>query len=291
VIHTPVLVKEVIKYLRIRPEGVYVDATVGTGGHAKFILEKLKTGLFVGIDRDKYQLDITRNYLKAYKKKARFFQSNYTSLKELLKKLQIKFIDGILFDFGISSIQLETPSRGFSFQSDGPLDMRMGTTGKNTITAGDIINTYSRENLAEIFYKYGEEKYSRRIASGIVDYRSSKKIESTEELNRIIISAIPNNFYSVNISARIFQSLRIAVNDELDNISAGLNKAVGVLSKGGRIVAISFHSLEDRIVKNFFRNKKPELKILTAKPIVPAEEEIEKNPRSRSAKLRSAERL
>ena len=169
--------------------------------------------------------------------------------------------------------------------------MRMGTTGKNTITAGDIINTYSRENLAEIFYKYGEEKYSRRIASGIVDYRSSKKIESTEELNRIIISAIPNNFYSVNISARIFQSLRIAVNDELDNISAGLNKAVGVLSKGGRIVAISFHSLEDRIVKNFFRNKKPELKILTAKPIVPAEEEIEKNPRSRSAKLRSAERL
>ena len=290
-IHTPVLVKEVIKYLRIRPEGVYVDATVGTGGHAKFILEKLKTGLFVGIDRDKYQLDITRNYLKAYKKKARFFQSNYTSLKELLKKLQIKFIDGILFDFGISSIQLETPSRGFSFQSDGPLDMRMGTTGKNTITAGDIINTYSRENLAEIFYKYGEEKYSRRIASGIVDYRSSKKIESTEELNRIIISAIPNNFYSVNISARIFQSLRIAVNDELDNISAGLNKAVGVLSKGGRIVAISFHSLEDRIVKNFFRNKKPELKILTSKPIVPAEEEIEKNPRSRSAKLRSAERL
>ena len=290
-IHTPVLVKEVIKYLRIRPEGVYVDATVGTGGHAKFILEKLKTGLFVGIDRDKYQLDITRNYLKAYKKKARFFQSNYTSLKELLKKLQIKFIDGILFDFGISSIQLETPSRGFSFQSDGPLDMRMGTTGKNTITAGDIINTYSRENLAEIFYKYGEEKYSRRIASGIVDYRSSKKIESTEELNRIIISAIPNNFYSVNISARIFQSLRIAVNDELDNISAGLNKAVGVLSKGGRIVAISFHSLEDRIVKNFFRNKKSELKILTPKPVVPIEEEIEKNPRSRSAKLRSAERL
>jgi len=290
-LHKPVLLKETIEYLKIKPNGIYIDATIGTGGHAEEILKRLDKGILIGIDCDISAIEISKKRLEKYKKNLKLFNSNFVDIRKILSDLKIKSVDGILFDLGVSYIQLSNSERGFSFLRDGPLDMRMDKNIK--ITAEMIVNTYPENELFRIFREYGEERWAKRISKIIVDYRSKKKIETTTQLSEIVLSAIPRKFHFQRIhpATRIFQALRIEVNNELDNIKVALSEAVKILRTSGKIAVISFHSLEDRITKHFFKENSSILKIITKKPVQPDNNEIKENPNSRSAKLRVAEKI
>ena len=293
VLHTPVMLDEVISFLVPYQDGIVVDATVGEGGHARAILERVKPRLLVALDRDIEILSVARERLSDYKNVV-FIYGNYSSLPELLAKEGIERVDAVLMDLGISSFHLEDPERGFSFLEKGPLDMRLDRVGSSR-TAYEILNEWSEKRLASIIKEYGEEPWAKRIARRIVEMRKERPLRTTEDLVAAVKSAIPRRFWpkKIHVATRTFQAIRIAVNEELEHLKEALRKVVALLSPGGRVVVISFHSLEDRIVKHSFRSfeAKGLGRVLTKKPLVPSDEEVERNPRARSAKLRVFERL
>ncbi len=285
--HIPVLAKEVLEYLSPKPGENFVDCTLGNGGHAKLILEKTKpTGKLLGIDYDQRQIDVSRDNLEGYKDRVILENDSYANLEEIVKRNNFGKINGILLDIGMASYHPEESGRGFSFLRDEPLDMRYNTSNYG-LTAYQIINTWPEEDIASILKDYGEEKFSRRIASEIVRQRKIKKIETTAELVKAIEKVIRGG--KIHPATKTFQALRIAVNQELDNLEKVLPQVVNLLEKNGRLVVISFHSLEDRIVKNYFRKQKLENKveILTKKPVTASIAEVHENPKARSAKLRA----
>lgn len=302
--HVPVLYKEIIHALQPRPGGRYVDGTVGAGGHARGILDGCAPdGQLLGLDVDPQALTIARRNLAPYEGRVHLAQASYTSLAMQLKQLGWEAVDGIVLDLGASSMQFDTVERGFSFQADAPLDMRFGPHLPQT--AADIVNRYSERELADLIYEYGEERDSRKIARAIVDKRP---LQTTRELVAVIEAVAPRRGDRMHPATRTFQALRIAVNDELASVKTMLPQAVAGLRSGGRLAIISFHSLEDRIVKEFFREQSRELKNppyeriyeternavikeVNRKPILPSDEETHNNPRARSAKLRIAEKL
>jgi 16S rRNA (cytosine1402-N4)-methyltransferase len=302
--HQPVLYKEIIHALQPQAGGRYVDGTLGAGGHARGILEaSAPDGQLLGLDIDPQALAIARRYLAPYEHRIHLAQASYTSLSTQLALRQWDAVDGIVLDLGASSMQFDMPERGFSFLQDAPLDMRFGPHIPQT--AADLVNKYSERELADLIYQYGEERESRKIARAIV---KARPIHTTRELVAAIESVSPRRGDRVHPATRTFQALRIAVNDELTSIEEVLPQAVAALKPGGRLAVISFHSLEDRIVKDFFREqsrdlinppyeriyeveRKATLKEVHRKPIVPSEEEIKDNPRARSAKLRIAEKI
>ena len=302
--HQPVLYKEIIHALQPRNGGRYVDGTLGAGGHARGILEaSAPDGQLLGLDVDPQALALARKTLAPYEQRIHLAQASYTSLSAQLAQLQWDAVDGIVLDLGASSMQFDTPERGFSFIHDAPLDMRFGPSALQT--AADLVNKLSERELADLIYQYGEERESRKIARAIV---KARPLHTTRELVAVIESVSPRRGDRVHPATRTFQALRIAVNEELASIEEVLPQAVTGLRSGGRLVVISFHSLEDRIVKDFFREhskdlinppyeqiyeveRKAKLKEVTRKPITPSDEEIKNNPRARSAKLRIAEKL
>ena len=308
--HTSVLLEECIDNLNIRPEGVYVDGTLGGGGHAAHICEKLSAaGTFIGIDRDQDALDAAAKRLAEadYPCRKYFVQSNYSDIKSVLAELDLNGVDGALLDLGVSSFQLDNAERGFSYMQDAPLDMRMNQD--DPYTAYDVVNDCSKVELTKIISKYGEEKWASRIASFITGARREKPIETTGELVDIIKAAIPAKARrdGPHPAKRTFQAIRIEVNDELGQLERAMDEFCDVLNPGGRLCVISFHSLEDRIVKETMVRrenpctcpkefpvcvcgKKPDVRRISRKPILPGEEELEENPRSRSAKLRVCEK-
>lgn len=295
--HVPVLLKEIIKYLDPEPNENFIDATLGGGGHAFAILEKISpNGKLLGIDLSKdaiSKIKEARNDQPSIKDRLILVNDNFANLSEIIKKYNFLSVSGIIVDLGLSSDLLEASRRGFSFQKDEFLDMRFGETGK---TAYEIINQGLPEELEEIFRKYGEEKFSGLIALNIVKVRQKRIIKATKDLVKVIADVIKDKVperFQIKTFARIFQALRIAVNNELENLKKVLYQSIEILSPGGKIAVISFHSLEDRIVKNFFRDKKNDglLKILTKKPVTPDFKEIKINPRARSAKLRVAQKI
>lgn len=310
--HQPVLYKEIIHALQPKPGGRYVDGTLGAGGHARGILEACAPdGQLLGLDVDPQALEIARKTLAPYEGRVHLAQASYTTLSTQLARLGWEAVDGILLDLGASSMQFDTPERGFSFQHDAPLDMRFDP--RTPQTAADIVNGYSERELADLIYEYGEERNARKIARAIV---RARPLRTTRQLVAVIEAVSPRSFDRLRTArgnrlhpaTRTFQALRIAVNDELASVRAVLPQAVAGLRSAGRIAVISFHSLEDRIIKEFFREqsrdlvnppyeriyaeeRKATLKEITRKPITPSEEEIRNNPRARSAKLRIAEKL
>ena len=293
-IHLPVMLKETTHFLNLKPGDVVLDATTGLGGHAKEILRKISPGgKLIGIDADGSALKLAGENLKDFSGSFKLINDNFKNLDAILSKEGVKSLDAILLDLGISSYQIEEYLRGFSIKNDARLDMRMDP--RLTLTAHDIVNTYGEDKLADIIFRYGEERFSKRIAKFILQARSKKEIESTHELAGIIRNALGQGYRKKKIdpATKTFQAIRIAVNDELSALEEGLKKAVSWLDVGARICVISFHSLEDRIVKNLFKGYSDLgfLKIITKKPIVASEVEVEANPRSRSAKLRVAERV
>ncbi|HXG38926.1 MAG TPA: 16S rRNA (cytosine(1402)-N(4))-methyltransferase RsmH [Bacteroidota bacterium] len=304
--HTPVLLEEVLHYLLTAPDGVYVDATVGGGGHATAVLEKLGSrGLVIGIDTDSDAIAAAQRRLESFGQRAVLVQDNFRNLKAILAARWLQHVDGVLFDLGVSSFQLDEATKGFSFRSDERLDMRMDRRGR--IDARVVVNEYSERTLAELFWKYGEEKHARRIAKRIVQARAQKSIDTTGELAGVVEAVVGHRFLTKSL-ARVFQAIRIEVNNELENLQQALNDAIDVVRSGGRIVVISYHSLEDRIVKQTMKRAaattipsglklvpdkplQPRVAILTKKPITVSPSEITVNPRSRSAKLRAAEKL
>lgn len=301
--HQPVLYQEIIHALQPHSPGHYVDGTIGAGGHARGILEAcVPNGQLLGMDLDPQALAIARETLAPFGRRARLVQASYTSLPHLLADIGWATVDGVVLDLGLSSMQLDTAGRGFSFQQDAPLDMRFGPT--NTITAARLVNGLSEEELADLLYRYGEESNGRRIARAIV---RARPLHTTRELATLIEEVLPRRRH-IHPATKTFQALRIAVNEELTAIADILPKATRALSSGGRLAVISFHSLEDRIVKDFFREqsrnlinppytpiyaeeRKAVLKVITRKPILPSEKEMKENPRARSAKLRVAEKI
>ncbi|MFQ6117080.1 MAG: 16S rRNA (cytosine(1402)-N(4))-methyltransferase RsmH [Candidatus Bipolaricaulia bacterium] len=299
--HRPVLLRETLELLDVKPDGVYLDATVGGGGHACEIAKQLKEGLLIGLDWDGQALEHARERLKSFGDRVKLIQANFADLEEVLDRLDIDLVDGALFDLGLSSLHLDSPERGFSFRGDGPLDMRMDRE-HNTLTAAEIVNTYTREELIEILREYGEERWAPRIADAIIEARKRGPLERTRELADLIAGAIPaapRRKMKIHPATRTFQALRIAVNDELENLQMGLEAAFRRLLPGGMIVVISFHSLEDRIVKRFFRSKAGKDAYLGERPVEaelfklvrPGPEEVAANPRARSAKLRAARKV
>jgi len=293
-LHQPVLLKEVISFLNLKPGYAVLDATVGGGGHALEILKKISPGgTLIGVDADESALRIAEETLKDFKSSARLVNDNFRSLDAILAKEGIKSLNAALLDLGVSSYQIEEGSRGFSIKKDGRLDMRMDSRIK--ITAYDIVNKYKEKDISEIIKKFGEERFHNRIARRIAQERLGHPIETTSELASLIRRTVGFGYRKAKIdpATRTFQALRIAVNDELTAIEEGLKQAVSWLGLGARIAVISFHSLEDRIVKNLFKGYSGLgiLNILTKKPITPSNEETTRNPRSRSAKLRIAERI
>lgn len=277
--HIPVLKKEVLQYLDPKPNENFIDCTINGGGHAFAILKKNKPrGKVLGIELDK---DIFDELSSSKTDRLVLTNDSYTNLKKIVEKHNFKPVDGILFDLGMSSWHLEESGRGFTFLKDEPLDMRYGL--ENDLTAEEIVNNYSQEEIEKILKEYGEERFARRIAKRIIQQRP---IKSTFQLVEIIKKAVPGGRTRIHPATKTFQALRIVVNDELNNLEKALFQAMEVLGKGGRIVIISFHSLEDRIVKNFFKDSN--LNILTKKPVISSQEEIKINRRSRSAKLRAA---
>jgi len=279
-----------------KPGGTYLDCTVGQGGHAELILERSgPDSVVIGIDRDPAAIAATGGRLVRFASRMRLVKGNFGALKQCLRSVGVPEVDGVIFDLGVSSAQLDRPERGMSFLADGPLDMRMDPGGGRT--AADLINRLPERELADLIYRYGEERYSRRIAHAIVQARTSHPLHTTFDLVSAIKSAVPASYRHgrIHCATRTFQALRIAVNQELDVIEGALRDAAAVLAPGGRLCVISFHSLEDRIVKQTFRalSQGPEacLSVLTKKPQVPSDEECRENPRARSAKLRVAERL
>ncbi|MDD5491336.1 MAG: 16S rRNA (cytosine(1402)-N(4))-methyltransferase RsmH [bacterium] len=306
--HQPVMLKEAVTLLDIKKGGVYVDATIGGGGHAQEVLEKVGSdGLLIGLDQDQSAIEHCQELFQG-RKNIILEQANFRDLSRVLDQRKIKEIDGILFDLGVSSRQLNAPERGFSFMQDGPLDMRMDRS--QGLTAADLVNSMEVKDLTQVIKDYGEERWAKRIATNIVAARGNQRISSTTGLARIVAGSIPRNKWPENIhpATRTFQALRIIVNNELSILKPVFSTAIRHLRTKGRIVVISFHSLEDRIVKNtladFSRGcvcppKMPicvcghtaEIRILTKKPLLAQDEEIAQNPRSRSAKMRAAERL
>lgn len=305
--HYSVLLKESIDGLNIKDGGIYVDCTLGYAGHSKVILEKNKKGKLFAFDEDENAVKYSKEALSSIGDNFTIFKENFANLKETLEKENILKVDGFLFDLGFSSPQIDDAKRGFSFKLNAPLDMRMDT--QNSLTAKDVVNTYSLEKLTDIFFKYAEEKYSKVIASAICKERKNKEIVTTFELVDIIQKAVGASYFYKNHPEReIFQAIRIEVNNELSVIEKALPDAIDMLSKGGRICVITFHSLEDRLVKQIFKKYsevddilkgmidipdeyKPKIKIINKKPILPTDEEINENSRSHSAKLRIVERI
>jgi len=287
-IHTPVLLEEVIRYLDIKQGGVYVDGTLGLGGHSEAILQASgPDGKLAAFDWDEAAIDLARERLQPFGDRVTIIRRNFAELAEGLSEAGIARIDGLLIDIGLSSLQLDRGGRGFSFLQDEPLDMRMDL--RRPMTAAKLIAQSSEEELADIIYYYGEEKQARRIAAEIVKARKTEKIESSKQLSNIIVKAIPRRFHPkrIHVATLTFQGLRIAVNTELENLAKIIESCVGFLKPGARFCVITFHSLEDRIVKRKFREHE-QLEVLTTKPVVASAAEVEKNPRSRSAKLRVA---
>lgn len=305
--HISVLLEESISSLNLKDDSIIVDCTLGYGGHSSNILARIKKGFLFAFDQDSEAIRHSTERLKALGTNFTIIKSNFIKLEEKLKEHGIEKVDGVLFDLGVSSPQLDEKERGFSYHEDAPLDMRMDQ--ENTLTAYHVVNNYSKEQLANIFYKYGEDKFANNIAKKIVEYRKIKPIETTLELVEVIKTAVPMKFKKDKHPARqIFQAIRIEVNHELDVIEPALEQALSILNVGGRVAVITFHSLEDRIVKNFFKEKcmiddkvkgmpnippeyLPDFRLVTAKAISPSEEELKNNPRSRSAKLRVIERI
>jgi 16S rRNA (cytosine1402-N4)-methyltransferase len=306
--HRSVMLMPCMDALSIKPDGIYVDGTAGGGGHSYEIAKRLDTGLLIAIDQDEAAIKAASAKLAPLGERARVVRSNFCHVSDVLDSLGIEKIDGILLDLGVSSYQLDTPERGFSYMADAPLDMRMDARAEKT--AYDVVNTYSEFDLRRILFDYGEERFAPRIASRIVQAREAKPIETTGELTSIIKSAIPAAAREGghHPAKRSFQAIRIEVNAELDVIRPALEAAAKRLNPGGRMAVITFHSLEDRIVKQTFADmasgctcprglpvcvcgKTPTVKVISRKPILPDGEELENNPRSRSAKLRVAEKL
>lgn len=307
--HIPVLLNETIELLNLKDNGIVVDCTLGLGGHAKEILKKSgANGKLIGIDRDEEALLIAKENLKDFAGRFTAVKGNFLNIISILNGLNIQKVDGILFDLGLSSMQIDASQRGFSLRADGPLDMRMDRSQK--LNATDIINQFSPEDLEKTIRDYGEEKLYKRIVKGIVAQRKIGKIDTTLKLIQAIKRSIPrmNPKFETAVITRVFQAIRVKVNNELDNLRSALKDSIDMLTNGSRIVVISYHSLEDRIVKETFRaeskeclcpprqlkctcNHKKKLVIITKKPIVPSNEEIKENPRSRSAKLRAAEKI
>ncbi len=285
--HIPVLLQEVIDHLQPEPNKRFIDGTVGQGGHADAIMSRvLPGGRLLAIDRDPANLAIAKDHLKPFGDAVVFIHDSYAFMDEHAAANGFVPVNGILLDLGYSSLHIEDASRGFSFQKDGPLDMRYDLS--QDFTAREIVNTWSVEELARIFRVYGEEEKARDIANAIVDARRTKRIETTLEL-ALLVSSHVRGGKGTNPATKVFQALRIVVNNELDELEDALPRCVDLLAPGGRLAIISFHSLEDRIIKNFFKET-PSLHTITKRPITPSREEIKANPRSRSAKLRVAEK-
>ncbi len=306
--HVSVLLEECIQGLAIKPDGIYVDGTLGGAGHSSRIAAELTTGRLIGIDRDNVALEAAAERLRPFEDRVTLVHANFCDMDQALQGLGIDKVDGILLDLGVSSPQLDDGQRGFSYMTDAPLDMRMN--GEDTRDARQIVNTWSYEELKRILYDYGEERFAPRIAAAICRRREQAPIETTLELVDVIKSAMPASALreKQHPAKRSFQAIRIAVNDELGAVETVMKKAVPLLNPGGRLAVITFHSLEDRIVKNAMAEaakgctcppsfpvcvcgKKPQVRIVTRKPIVSGEEELERNPRARSAKLRICEKL
>lgn len=291
-LHEPVLTAEVLQYLRPGRGGVFVDCTVGLGGHARALLEAGATRL-LGLDRDPQALSRARGVLEPFADRVELVHADYRALDAVLDARGIDLVDGALADLGVSSLQLEAPGRGFSFQRDEPLDMRMDQSAGET--AADLLARADEAELADVIYGYGEERFSRRIARAIVHARREAPIATTGRLAAIVRRVVPRRGLRIDPATRTFQALRIAVNRELDGLDRFVETAVRRLRAGGRLVAITFHSLEDRIVKHALRalaqRTEPLVTVLTRKPVGASDEEVERNPRARSAKLRAAERL
>jgi len=282
--HKPVLIKEIIKLTGPKDNETYFDATFGNGGYSKEFLEVSNCNI-IAIDRDPYAKPIAREFKKKYGKRFNFFHSKFSEINEVMQKTKAKKINGFLFDIGVSSMQLDFPERGFSFIKEGPLDMRMGQKGT---TAYDVVNSKSHEELADIIYYYGDERNSRRIAREIENYRESKKIETTLELAEVVKKCFPKKYYKKHPATKTFQALRIYINNEIEELHSGLNHALKYLKKNGNLYVVTFHSLEDRLVKKFLKIVSQNNKL--NKVLKPSKEEIEHNSRSRSAKLRFYEK-
>jgi 16S rRNA (cytosine1402-N4)-methyltransferase len=294
--HLPVMSSETLSWLQPQSGGVYLDCTVGYCGHAREILRASDPdGILVGIDRDIQAINAGCKWLEGYGHRAILVRAHFMELKSILTERGIGLVNGVLFDLGVSSPQLDEPSRGFSFQSDGPLDMRMDQGSART--AADIVNGLDETSLADMIYRWGEERYSRRIARAIVSARRRQALTTTRHLASVIESAVPGPYRRsrIHCATRTFQALRIAVNQELDDLQTSLRDAADVLAPGARLCIISFHSLEDRIVKQTFKalssDDGRDLEILTKRPQIPSEEERSRNPRSRSAKMRVIQRV
>ena len=306
--HKSVLLDECIEALAIKPHGIYLDGTLGGAGHSYEIARRLDGGRLIGVDRDTVALEAAGKRLQEFSDRVTTVHSNFCEIDQILTDLDIPAVDGMLFDLGVSSPQLDDGSRGFSYMADAPLDMRMNR--EDPLTAADVVNTYSQEELKRILFTFGEERYAPQIASAIVRRREQKEIETTMELVDIIRSAMPAQALreKQHPAKRSFQAIRIAVNDELGSVDKMMLTAISRLNKGGRLAVITFHSLEDRIVKNAMQaaakgctcppefpvcicGKKPLVKLVSRKPIVSGAKELEENPRARSAKLRVCEKL
>ena len=303
--HKSVMLEECIEGLSIKPNGIYVDGTMGGAGHSKEIAKRIsKDGLLIGIDRDEEAICVAKERLKEFNN-IKFVHDNHDNIKNILEKLDITGVDGILLDLGVSSYQLDERNRGFSYMKDATLDMRMDKTQE--LTAKKVINEYSEENLSKIIFEYGEERFSRAIARKIVDYRKNKEIETTDELVKIIEGIVPRRNKEGHPAKRTFQAIRIEVNNEIKPLYQTIIDSIDVLNSGGRLCVITFHSLEDRAVKNAFNDSigkctcPPDLpycvcgakskgKIITKKPLLPKEAELQENSRSKSAKLRIFEK-
>ncbi len=302
--HIPVIATETIENLNIKPDGVYLDLTLGKGGHSKMILERLSDeGTLIALDQDKEAIEAAKENLKDFSNVI-FVNSNFEKIDEVLRDLGFDYIDGALMDIGVSSYQIDNADRGFSYMKDGPLDMRMNQ--ENELTAEIIVNEYSQDELEKIFFEYGEEKFSRLIAKNIIKAREDYRIDTTFKLKDIVTKSIKSN--EAHPEKRVFQALRIEVNRELDVLKDTIDKVVDHLNKDGRLAIITFHSLEDRIVKNKFKdlatdcicppefpvcvcNHKAKVKIITRKPITASKKELKENSRAKPAKLRVCQRI
>ena len=306
--HVSVLLHESVDALNIRPDGIYVDGTLGGAGHSFEIAGRLTTGRLIGIDRDETALAAAGVRLAPFADRVTLVHSNFCRMDEVIRQLGLPGVDGVLLDLGVSSPQLDEGSRGFSYMADAPLDMRMDRT--DSLTAYQVVNEWPYVELKRIHFDYGEERYAPQIAAAICRSREQKKIETTLELVDIIRGSLPGAALreKQHPAKRSFQAIRIAVNDELDSVSRAMNAAIPILNPGGRLAVITFHSLEDRIVKSAMNDaakgctcppsfpvcvcgRKPKVKVITRKPILPAEQELTENPRARSAKLRVCEKL
>lgn len=294
--HIPVMLHEVIDYLDLKPGQTIVDATLGTGGHSLEILKRITPhGNLIGIDRDEDSLAVCRQRLNEFGDSCRFVHANFVDLDQVLEKLGVEKIDGIVFDLGISTYQLKDAERGFSFQQEGPLDMRLDKS--SYISAYDLVNNLNENEISHMLWSFGQERWHNRIAHLLVEERKAQPIATTSQLADLVMLAIPyryrRSYYRIHPATRTFQAVRIAVNRELEILETAIKKAVAVLRKKSRICVISFHSLEDRVIKHTFRALKAEglIDIITAKPLTPIASEVATNPSSRSSKFRVAERI